>query len=81
MKILEAIKKGVLAALQFYVFMLIGILPLNVILDYFEGDDIGQYASMGFVLNFINHPLIYGSLFCIVVVSVINQFVLLKKKI
>ncbi len=81
MKMLEAIKKGVLAAIQFYFFMLLGILPLNIILDYFEGDDISQYASMGFVFNFITPPIIYGSLSCIVVVSVINQLVILKQKI
>lgn len=79
-KITDIFRKGIIAALQFYGIMLLVIIPLNMLIDYSEGNDLGNYFSIEFIMNFASHPLTYGTICVLIIISTLNQYLLAKRK-
>ncbi|WP_217492886.1 hypothetical protein, partial [Pseudoalteromonas sp. BMB] len=73
-------RPGIIAALQFYGIMLLGIIPLNMLIDYSEGSGLGNYFSIEFIMNFASHPFTYGTIFVLTIISTLNQYLLVKHK-
>jgi len=79
LKYIKPLLVGIWIAIKVFFYLVIVIVPMVLVADYFGGRDINVYFISDFGLDFLSNPLIVGLISIFILLSCINQIVLFKR--